>query len=144
MTLNAYLNRLRLMWNIRTVRCCGTPGTFQRHCFQFCMCILTKQHGVRGGNYLLKTPFPHFRDSRFQNVPSRCFGSQKLVPLCDFQTTTSTLLAKLLPVQYMYLYIKFNAVLKNIEIYSMPFPSPPPWVLVESYTCVFPQWGICR
>ena len=44
-------------------------------------CILTKQHGVRGGKYLLKTPGNTIsRDSNFQNVP-RCLRAQELVPL---------------------------------------------------------------
>ena len=37
MTLNTYLNRFRSMWNVWTVQCSGTPGTFRRHCSQSLM-----------------------------------------------------------------------------------------------------------
>ena len=46
-------------------------------------CILTKQHGVRGGKYLLKTPGNTISETLiniFQNVP-RCLRAQELVPL---------------------------------------------------------------
>ena len=44
-------------------------------------CILTKQHGVHGGKYLLKTPANAIPETtKFQNVP-RCLGPQELVPL---------------------------------------------------------------
>ena len=41
-------------------------------------CIPTKQHSVRGGKYLLKTPGNAISET--QNVP-RCLGPKKLVPL---------------------------------------------------------------
>ena len=44
------------------------------------VCIPTKQHGVCGGKYLLKTPERNFRDTKFQNAP-RCLGPKELVPL---------------------------------------------------------------
>ena len=40
------------------------------------VCIPTKQHGVCGGKYLLKTPERNFRDTKFQNAP-RCLGPNK-------------------------------------------------------------------
>ena len=38
-------------------------------------CILTKQHGVCGGKYLLKTTGNTIFETKFQNV-ARCLGPQ--------------------------------------------------------------------
>ena len=81
MTLNAYLNRFRsvkhsnsaMSWNAWDISTALFP------------CILTKQHGVRGEIYLLKTPWKHrIRGSKFHNIP-RCLGCQELVPLVRVQ-----------------------------------------------------------
>ena len=51
MTLNAYSNRFRLV-NVQTVQLYSWD--ILRALFPV-LCILTKQHGIRGGKYLLKT-----------------------------------------------------------------------------------------
>ena len=63
------------------MRCRGTPETFRRHCFQSCMysrCILTTQHGIRGGVHVpLENPWKwHFRDSKF---PFEVFKNRKRI-----------------------------------------------------------------
>ena len=50
MTLNAYLNRLRSVKDVME-----RLGHFDG-IVPSLACILTKQHGVRGGKYLMKTP----------------------------------------------------------------------------------------
>ena len=42
--------------------------------------VVTKQHSIRGGKYLSKTPGNANSETTFQNVPI-CLGPQELVPL---------------------------------------------------------------
>ena len=53
--------------------------------------ILMKQHGISGGEYLLKTP----ENAIFQNV-ARCHGPQELVPWCEFQNRLQFIICLLL------------------------------------------------
>ena len=78
-----WMNCAHDLWNVRTVRCRGTPGTFRRHCSQSCMYSDETTWRPRW-KILLENPRKwHFRDSlKLQNVP-RCLGPQFkwLVPL---------------------------------------------------------------
>ena len=79
MTLNIYLSSLDL-WNVWTMRCCGTHGTFWQHCSQSCMYSYETTWHL-WWKIPLENPWKRdFRDSKFQNVP-RFLGPKKLVSL---------------------------------------------------------------
>ena len=69
MTLNAYLN-------IRTVRCRRFDGIVPS-----LACILTKQHGDRGGKYLLKTSGNAISETLISQMSLHASALKKLVPL---------------------------------------------------------------
>ena len=60
---------LLALWNVRTVRCLGMPGTFRRHCSVSCVDSDEKTRSPRW-KIPLENPWKcPFRDSKFQNVP---------------------------------------------------------------------------
>ena len=73
------------MWNVQAVRCRGRLGYFD-DIVSSLACILTKQHGVRGGKNLLKTPGNSISKILNFKMSPDALALKNLCLWCEFQS----------------------------------------------------------
>ena len=98
MALNAYLNRFRSVKRCEMFEPCNVVeclGHFEG-IVPSLVCILTKQHGVHGGKYLLKTPGNTISETLNFKMSLDALALKNLYLWCEFQSRLIFIISLLL------------------------------------------------